>query len=238
MLNRSRSGAHSVPSSRHPRGAGKLDMLNSLELQDHRLARAVYALPWDAFQTSWSPLTLERLKTLVQMLEALNLKGSESVLDIGTGAGYRAALLSGLASRVCSVELSEGIAASARQRLERAGCTNVEVIVGDGSLGWAASAPYDAIVVGCACPNVPNQLIHQLAEDGRLLIPIGDALGQLLLRLCRRARTIESTTVASCALGPLEFRGERPSRVPWQGLRTLGSHPLPPAHVASTRSSR
>jgi protein-L-isoaspartate(D-aspartate) O-methyltransferase len=214
-------------------------MLNSIELRDRKLARAVYALPWDDFQTPWSPLTRARLNTLVHMLEALNLNGSERVLDIGTGAGYRAALLGSLASRVYSVDLSEAIATSARQRLERAGCTNVEVIAGDGSLGWAPSAPYDAIVVGCACPEVPNQLIHQLAEGGRLLIPIGDATGQLLVRLCRRTLAVESTTVAPCALGPLEFRGERPpSSVPWQRLPGLGAHPPTPAGVAGTRSSR
>jgi len=214
-------------------------MLNSIELRDRKVARAVYALPWESFQTPWSPLTRGRLSTLVHMLEALNLNGSESVLDIGTGAGYRAALLGNLASRVISVEVSEAIATSAQQRLERTGSANVEVIAGDGSLGWAPNAPYDAIVVGCACPDIPNQLIHQLAEGGRLVIPIGDATGQLILRLCRRALAVESTTVAPCALGPLEVRADRsPSSVPWQKLPTLGAHPLTPARLVSTRSSR
>jgi len=203
-------------------------VLNSLELRDRRLARAVYGLRWDDFQTPWAPLARTSLNTQVRMLEALNLSGSERVLDIGTGAGYRAALLGSLASNVFSIELSEAVAASARRTLERAGCANVQVLIGDGSLGFAPHAPYDAIIVGGACPDVPNQLIHQLAEGGRLVIPIGDALGQLVVRLCRHGLAVESTTVAPCKLGPLEVRAERPSRVPWQRLAPLGAHPLPP----------
>jgi protein-L-isoaspartate(D-aspartate) O-methyltransferase len=213
-------------------------VLNSLELRDKRVARAVYALPWETFQTPWSPLSRGPLSALVRMLEALNLNGSERVLDIGTGTGHRAALLGSLASHVCSLEISEAVATSARGRLRRAGCENIEVLTGDGGLGWAPGAPYDAILVGCACPRVPNLLIHQLAEGGRLVLPVGDATGQLIVRVCRRALAVESTTVAPCMLGLLEGHEKEPSSVPWQRLPSLGSHPLTPTLAAGARSSR
>jgi protein-L-isoaspartate(D-aspartate) O-methyltransferase len=95
------------------------------------------------------------------------------------------------------------------------GATNVQVIEGDGSLGWRAGAPYDAILVGCASPDVPHQLIDQLAENGRLVIPVGNSQGQLIERLCRRSVQVESSTVAPCSVRPLAFRGERVASVPW-----------------------
>jgi len=203
------------------------------------VARAFYGLAWEHFQTPWSPLKATHLSAFARMLEALNLKGAERVLDVGTGTGYRAALLGSLASQVCSVEVSEAVATSARQRLRQAGCNNVQVVTADGSLGWAPGAPYDAILVGCACSYVPNQLIHQLAEGGRLVLALGDAGGQLIIRLCRHGLAVESTTVASCALEALECQeGEPPSSVPWQRLPTLGAHPLQPTSAVGARSSR
>jgi len=154
------------------------------------------------------------------MLEALELRGSEKVLDIGTGAGYRAALLGSLAAEVHSVELLPNVAAAARQRLEKLRSRNVAVIDGDGSRGWPAAAPYDAILVGCASPYVPEQLIDQLRAEGRLVIPIGDANGQLLERLRRRDRAVDSTTIMACMLKPLAFRATRVSSVPWLRART------------------
>jgi len=215
MLSRSRPSVQSAPSSRQRRWSGRLDVLNSIQVQDRRLARAVHALPWEHFETPWSPLSAPRLNAMVRMLEALSLNGCESVLEIGTGAGYRSALLGQLATHVFSLEISEAVAASARQRLKRAGCDNVDVITSDGSLGFAGGGAYDAILVGCACPDVPNQLIHQLAEGGRLVLPLGDAMGQLIVRLRRRVLAVESTTVAPCTLAPLKLRRERCSSLPW-----------------------
>lgn len=193
-----------------------LDLLSAVELRDRRVARAAFGLPWKYLDEADAvPPTPERVKVLVRMLEALELTGSESVLDIGTGAGYRAALLGKLSTRVRSIESVPSVAAAARQLLERLGVHNVEVIDGDGSLGWREGAPYDAILVGCASPDVPNELIDQLSEGGRLVIPVGDAKGQLVERLCRRAVTLESETVAPCSARPLSFRGERVASVPW-----------------------
>lgn len=193
-----------------------LDLLSAVELRDRRVARAAFGLPWKYLDEAGAvPPTPERVKVLVRMLEALELTGSESVLDIGTGAGYRAALLGKLSGRVRSIESVPSVAAAARQLLERLAVHNVEVIDGDGSLGWPEGAPYDAILVGCASPDVPNELIDQLSEGGRLVIPVGGAKGQLVERLCRRAVAVESETVAPCSARPLSFRGDRVASVPW-----------------------
>jgi protein-L-isoaspartate(D-aspartate) O-methyltransferase len=195
-----------------------LDLLNAVEFKDKRVARAVYCLPWERFDPGQAAVTAERMNVLIGMLEALELGGNEHVLDIGTGAGYRAALLGRLAKRVQSIELVPGVAVAARQRLSQLGCNNVEVIEGDGSRGWARHAPYDAILVGGALPDVPNELIAQLGEGGRIVVPIGDTRGQLVGRLCRRENAVESTTVFSCNLKPLILRRERRASVPWLQL--------------------
>ena len=195
--------------------AKMLDLLSAVELRDRRVARAVFGLPWKHLDENAAPTTPERVRVLVRMLEALELTGSESVLDIGTGAGYRAALLGKLAGRVLSIEQSPAVAGAARALLERMGVQNVEVIVGDGSLGFGKGAPYDAILMGCASPDVPNELIDQLTEGGRLVIPVGNSQGQLIERLRRHSTAVESSTVAPCSVRPLAFRGERRSSVPW-----------------------
>ena len=107
------------------------------------------------------------------MVEALALSGSERVLEIGTGYGWQSALLGRIAAAVWSVERFEDIAATARIHLARHGADNVRVVVGDGSKGFPAHAPYDAILVSAAFPAVPPPLRMQLAEDGRLVQPIG-----------------------------------------------------------------
>jgi len=220
MLNRSQA-AHRVGNSTDNRmSRDKLDCLNAIQFKDRRVLRAVYALPWEVFSDGPSPFVDQRMGVLVRMLEALELRGSEKVLDIGTGAGYRAALLGSLAAEVHSVELLPNVAAAARQRLEKLRSRNVAVIDGDGSRGWPAAAPYDAILVGCASPYVPEQLIDQLRAEDRLVIPIGDANGQLLERLRRRDRAVDSTTIMACMLKPLAFRATRVSSVPWLRART------------------
>jgi len=198
----------------------KLDCLNAIQFKDRRVLRAVYGLPWEVFGDVSSPFLDQRMGVLVRMLEALELRGSEKVLDIGTGAGYRAALLGSLAAHVHSVELLPNVAAAARQRLEKLRSKNVEVMDGDGSRGWPAAGPYDAILVGRASPYVPEQLIDQLRDGGRLVIPIGDANGQLLECLRRRDRAVDSTTIMACMLKPLAFRATRVSSVPWLRVRS------------------
>ena len=119
-------------------------------------------------------------------VEAMHLKGGERVLEIGTGSGYAAAVLSRIAKDVFTVERLESLAIEARERLARLGYRNVEVLHGDGTLGWPEHAPYDAIAVAAGGPQVPMALLDQLAPGGRLVIPVGpDEASQVLTRVTR-----------------------------------------------------
>ena len=139
------------------------------------------ALPIGKGQTISQPLTQARY------LEALRLRGRERVLEIGTGSGYQTALLAALASTVFSVERVEGLAVAARQALCDAGVGNASVLLGDGTLGWSAYAPYDAILVAAGGPEIPPPLLEQLSPGGRLLIPLGRRGAQTLTLVEREA---------------------------------------------------
>ncbi|HKI00223.1 MAG TPA: protein-L-isoaspartate(D-aspartate) O-methyltransferase [Candidatus Sulfotelmatobacter sp.] len=136
------------------------------------------------------PLPIGENQTISQpyivalMLEALALTAADRVLEVGTGSGYVTALLAELAAQVVSVERHASLAAEATETLSRLGYTNVKVMVGDGSQGFPARAPYDAIIVSAATPAVPPALLAQLAEGGRMIIPVGLADSQQL-RLIR-----------------------------------------------------
>lgn len=198
-----------------------LDLLGAEDITNRRVAHALFELPWQHLDRTSAPVpTPERARVLVQMLEALELSGSERVLEVGTGAGYRAALLGKLAAHVRTIEQDPATAQEARQLIAAMGVDNVEVLEGDGGRGWAAGAPYDAILVGCASPDVPHELIDQLSQGGRLVIPVGDASGQLVVRLRRQAVAVESATLAPCSVRPLAFCGERRPSVPWLQLPT------------------
>ena len=122
-------------------------------------------------------------------MEALGLTGNERVLEIGTGSGYAAAVLSRTAREVFTVERLESLATQARERLERLGYRNVQVLHGDGTLGWPEHAPYDAIAVAAGSPEVPKALRSQLAPGGRLVIPVGpDESSQILMRVTREGQ--------------------------------------------------
>lgn len=117
--------------------------------------------------------TISQPYIVAYMTEALELSATDRVLEIGTGSGYAAAVLSRIVTTVYSVERLEELARSARQRLEGLGYTNVIVLEGDGTLGWPEHAPFDAIVVTAGAPRVPKPLLLQLAMGGRLVIPVG-----------------------------------------------------------------
>jgi len=141
------------------------------------------------------PLPIDEGQTISQpfivayMTEALELTGNERVLEIGTGSGYAAAILSRIVTTVYTVERLEGLAQSARQRLKRLGYDNILVHVGDGTLGWPEHAPYDAIIVTAGAPRVPKPLLEQLVIGGRLVIPVGTST--YLQDLIRFRRTSE-----------------------------------------------
>jgi protein-L-isoaspartate(D-aspartate) O-methyltransferase len=130
--------------------------------------------------------TISQPYIVAYMTEALELKPSDRVLEIGTGSGYAAAVLSRIATTVYSIERLRGLAQGARERFERLGYRNIVVHEGDGTLGWPEHAPYDAIVVTAGAPKVPQPLLDQLAIGGRLVIPVGRSYDvQMLLRVRR-----------------------------------------------------
>ncbi|NIM50825.1 MAG: protein-L-isoaspartate(D-aspartate) O-methyltransferase [Gemmatimonadales bacterium] len=155
------------------------------------------SLPIGSGQTISQPTTQGRY------LEALGLQGHERVLEIGTGSGYQAALLSHLAQMVVSVERLPELATRARQALDQAGTTGVMVVVGDGSLGWRPEAPYDAILVAAASPHVPRPLVSQLAEGGRIIIPIQRDQAQELRRVTKRGGELEEERLGEVQFLPL-----------------------------------
>jgi protein-L-isoaspartate(D-aspartate) O-methyltransferase len=155
------------------------------------------ALPIGSGQTISQPYVQARY------LELIGLTGKEKVLEIGTGSGYQTALLALLASMVFSVERVSHLAQSARTVLAAAGIRNVTVLVGDGTLGWRPFAPYDAILVSAASPEIPAPLVEQLAPGGKMVIPLGDRVSQTLTVVERQGDGIRSTTVADVRFVPL-----------------------------------
>lgn len=119
--------------------------------------------------------TISQPYIVAYMSELLELKGVETVLEIGTGSGYQAAILARLSARVFSVEIIPSLGARARELLEKLGITNVEIKIGDGYFGWEGKAPFDAILLTAAAPRIPEPLWRQLREGGRLIMPQGDA---------------------------------------------------------------
>jgi protein-L-isoaspartate(D-aspartate) O-methyltransferase len=173
--------------------------LENRGIADPRVLNAFRSVPREAFVAERllefayedTPLPIGEGQTISQpyivalMVEALALLGNERVLDIGTGSGYAAAILSRLAREVYGVERLESLTRSARAALAKLGYENVQVCCGDGTLGWSEHAPYDAIAVAAGGPAIPNALLSQLAVGGRLVMPVGPDDNQLLVRVVR-----------------------------------------------------
>lgn len=192
-----------------PSGKGAADAAREIMLREHLIGRGIrdrevlramrevpreeFVLPeLVAHAYDDCPLPIDEGQTISQpyivayMTEALALSPADRVLEIGTGCGYAAAVLSRIVATVYSVERLPGLAASARERLANLGFSNVVVHAGDGTLGWPEHAPYDAIVVTAAAPRLPSPLLAQLAVGGRLVIPVGaTSLHQDLVRVRR-----------------------------------------------------
>jgi protein-L-isoaspartate(D-aspartate) O-methyltransferase len=147
--------------------------------------------------------TISQPYIVAAMTAALHLTGSERVLEIGTGCGYQAAILSHLGKIVFSIESCSELASSAAARLERLGYANVHIHCGDGTLGLPELASFDAILVAAAAPAVPEPLRSQLAEGGRLILPVGDADNQELFVLERHGNSFETRTLEACRFVPL-----------------------------------
>jgi protein-L-isoaspartate(D-aspartate) O-methyltransferase len=157
-----------------------------------------------AYEDSALPIgngqTISQPTVHARSLQELRLTSRDKVLEIGTGSGYQTALLAHLAAQVFSVERMTGLFERARATLQQLGVRNVSLLLGDGTLGWSTYAPYDGIVVGAAAPEVPQPYIEQLAEGGRLVIPVGDRDEQTLAVFTKRGAQIDRRDV-----GPVRF---------------------------------
>ncbi len=186
-------------------------------ISDRRILEAFESIPRHLFvpedEREWSyedhPLPIGFYQTISQpyivayMTQLLDLIGTERVLEVGTGSGYQAAVLSALVPEVHTIELIPALAEGAAKTLADIGITNVLVHVGDGSLGWIESAPYDAIMVSAAAPRVPKSLLDQLADHGRMILPVGVG-GYQELELWRREGTsLTHETLVSVTFVPL-----------------------------------
>ncbi len=186
-------------------------------IRDARTLDAMRRVPREAFVPEKyrlrayddRPLPIGEDQTISQpymvalMTEALELTGHETVLEIGTGSGYQTAVLAEIATRVVSIERIGVLAEKARARLQRLGYTNVTVLTGDGTQGAAEHAPFDAIIVTAGSPGVPLSLKEQLADGGRLVIPVGSRGYQELNRIRRRGKDFVTENLGGCVFVPL-----------------------------------
>lgn len=205
-------------SSKEKRVQALIRTLRSQGITDERVLEAMASVPRERFvpdefaDRAWDnhalPIdfgqTISQPYVVAAMTEALHLDGSETVLEIGTGSGYQAAILSMLAREVISIERIAPLAEQARALLADLGYDNVTVVTGDGSEGYEPRAPYDAIIVTAGAPTIPPSLMTQLSPDGgRLVIPIGPERAQHLVVVERSGRNYVETSIGPVAFVPL-----------------------------------
>jgi protein-L-isoaspartate(D-aspartate) O-methyltransferase len=184
---------------------------------DERVLRAMERVPREAFVPepyrsrayADSALPIGESQTISQpwivaaICQALELSGSERVLEIGSGSGYSTAVLSRLAAEVVGIERHASLAAEARSALDALGVGNVELIVGDGSRGLPDRAPFEAIAVHATAPAPPRTLLGQLGDGGRLVVPVAADGADMLMAYRRRGRDVEAATIGPCRFVPL-----------------------------------
>jgi len=160
-----------------------------------------------AYEDSALPIgngqTISQPSIHARYLELLKLTGREKVLEVGTGSGYQTVLLAHLAAQVFSIERIAPLLQGAREAIAKCGVRNVSLLLGDGTLGWREYSPYDAILVSAAAPSVPQPLVEQLAEGGRMLIPLGGQDVQTLAVLTRRNGQIQREDILPVRFVPL-----------------------------------
>ena len=191
------------------------------EIADKRVIEAMKRVPREAFvsqeqyHTAYDdrPLSIGFGQTISQpfivalMVQALELRGDEKVLELGTGSGYEAAILAELTQKVVTVECIPELAESAGQVLHNLGYSNIEVHISGKTLGWLEEVPYDAIIVSAGAPTVPKVLLEQLAWNGRLVIPVGSRWQQELLRVTKLRKRNHIENLGGCYFVPLIGEG-------------------------------
>jgi protein-L-isoaspartate(D-aspartate) O-methyltransferase len=194
-----------------------VETLREKGIRDLAVLRAFEKTPRHAFVPSGlkhrayedAPLPIGNGQTISQpwvharYLELLELTGKERVLEVGTGSGYQTVLLAHLVEQVFSIERISALLQQAREAVQVSGVRNVSFLLGDGSVGWREYAPYDAILVGAGAPSVPQPLVDQLADGGRLLVPVGDRDEQRLVMMRRKAGVVETREIAPVRFVPL-----------------------------------
>ena len=188
------------------------EQILSREIKDPRVIAAMKKVPRhlfveEALQSqaySDHPLPIGEKQTISQpymvalMTEALQLTGKEKVLEIGGGSGYQTAILAELAERVFSIERIRPLAIRARQLIYELGYFNVEIKIFDGTYGWAEEGPFETIMVTAGAPDIPQPLLDQLTKGGRLVIPVGDAFVQDLIRITKTKDGIKKEDLGGC----------------------------------------
>jgi protein-L-isoaspartate(D-aspartate) O-methyltransferase len=191
--------------------------LRRRDIGDERVLRAMGEVPREAFVPEGfrsrayadSALPIGENQTISQpwivaaICQALELAGGERVLEIGSGSGYSTAVLARLAAEVIGIERHASLAGEARRALDSLGVVNVELIVGDGSRGLSERAPFDAIAVHATAPAPPQTLLGQLADGGRLVVPIAGDGADMLMAYRRRGKELEAGTIGPCRFVPL-----------------------------------
>jgi len=195
------------------RGITDKKVLNAfLKVERHKFVLPRYI----AFAYSDTPLPIEEGQTISQpyivafMTEALDLERDDKVLEIGTGSGYQAAILAELCDSVFTVEIFETLGTKAEKLFKKLGYDNIHSLIGDGYLGWPEHAPYDAVIVTCAPEKIPGPLQDQLAEGGRMIIPVGNDPVQHLVLLIKKNGKIRERNVLPVRFVPMiSPEGER-----------------------------
>lgn len=215
----------SAPSSQPPRPAPFEterramieEQLRRRGIQDNRVLQAMYEVPRHEFVPpnlaamayDDRPISIGDGQTISQpymvaaMTEAAQVSPGDKALEVGTGSGYQAAVLAHLGANVITLERNPWLAATARERLQRLGYSSVQVITDDGSGGYSPAAPYDVILVTAGAPKVPQALVQQLADEGRLLIPVGNLYQQTLQLFRKHRNELSVHELDACQFVPL-----------------------------------
>jgi protein-L-isoaspartate(D-aspartate) O-methyltransferase len=197
--------------------------LTARSINDARVLAAMAKVPREEFVAPESraasyedgPLPIGYGQTISQpyiaafMTEQLRPKPSDRVLEVGTGSGYQAAILGELVSKVYSIEIVEPLAKNAEATLQRLGYKNVHLKIGDGYKGWPEAGPFDAIIVTCAPDKVPQSLVDQLKDDGRMVIPVGDRFAQQLYLLEKKNGQLKQSATLPVRFVPMTSEAQK-----------------------------